>query len=230
VGIFKLGSDAMDGEFIEMPIAVARKVLGLTDDQATQVGFVLKQPEAQGQVLAATKLAVADEGLAVYPWETLLPALATWVSFGNARHNLVCGVVLFLASFTILNTILMSVIERKREFATLLALGTPPRLLRLQVFVETLMLAFVGCAIGLGIGDGIAYATGRHGIDMSQAVKDGEAPTVGSLPVDLHLHPSPSTADALFVIAVVFLVTTLIAIYPTFRSTHIDVADTLRSQ
>jgi len=158
----------------------------------------------------------------------MIPALATWVSFGTYRHHLVCAVVLFLASFTILNTILMSVIERKREFAMLLALGTPPGLLRRQVFVETLLLALLGCGVGLLAGAAIAFATERHGIDMSQAVTNGEAPTIGALPVDLILRPSLTASDAVFVVLIVLFTTMLIAIYPTVRSTQIEVANTLR--
>jgi ABC-type lipoprotein release transport system permease subunit len=230
VGIFKLGSDAMDGDFVEVPIEVARRVMGLSDDQATQVGFLLHRPDAQPAVLERTQRALAAENLAVYPWETLLPALATWVSFGEKRHHLVCGVVLFMTTFTILNTILMSILERRREFAMLLALGTPPRMLRTQVFVETVLVAFLGCAIGLVLGCAIAYATQRHGIDMSQVIQDSERPTVGRLPVDLHLRPALLLGDALFVVGTVFVVTTLIAIYPTLRSSRVDVPGTLRAQ
>jgi ABC-type lipoprotein release transport system permease subunit len=227
VGIFRLGSDAMDGEFIEMPISVSRKVMGLTDDQATQVGLVLSRSEAQGRVLAETKRALAGDKLAVYPWETLIPTLASWVTFGVYRQHLASVVILFIATFAILNTILMSVIERKREFAMLLALGTPPRFLRLQVFVETMMLGFLGCAVGLVVGGAGAYAAERYGIDMSQQVKT--APTVARVPLDLRIHAWLSGDDALFVAAIVLAVTMLIAIYPALRSTRVDVATTLRS-
>ncbi len=228
VGVFKLGSDSMDGELIEMPISVLRKVMGLTDDQATQVGLVLRRPEAQDMVLAETRRALADEKVAVHPWQTILPAIATWVTAGDSANQVMCGVVLFLASFAILNTILMSVIERKREFAMLLALGTAPRLLRVQVFVETLMLGIVGAVMGLGAGGLLAYAAQRHGIDLSQS--GGAPPTVGNMALDTHVHPALSAHDAVFVAVVVVVVTTLIAIYPTLRSSRVDVANTLRSQ
>jgi len=227
VGIFKLGSATMDGALIELPIAVVRRVMGLTEDQATQVGLVLKRPEAQAMVLAETKRALAGENLAVHPWETLLPAIATWVSAGDRANQVMCGVVLFLASFAILNTILMSVIERKREFAMLLALGTPPQLLRIQVFVETLMLGVLGSGIGLALGASFAYAGQKNGIDMSDS---GAAGTVGGMALDPHVRPALSTEDAVFVAVVVLVVTTLIAIYPTLRSSRVDVANTLRSQ
>jgi ABC-type lipoprotein release transport system permease subunit len=230
VGVFKVGTEAMDGQFIEMPIAVARKVMGLTADQATQVGLVLERPESQDVVLALTKRALANEGVAVYPWQTLLPAIATWVTAGHKSHQITCGVILFLTTFTILNTILMSVLERKREFAMLLALGTAPRLLRMQVFVETLILGFFGIVSGLGLGGLAAGLAQRHGLDLSKTVKEGEGPTVGNMALDLHLRPELTVRDALFVAGFVLLMTALIAIYPTLRSSRVDVANTLRSQ
>jgi ABC-type lipoprotein release transport system permease subunit len=228
VGIFRLGGDAIDGRFIELPIAVSRNVMGLTNDQATEVGLVLSRPDTQDRVLDKTKRALAADKLAVYSWETLLPTIASWVRFGMYRQRVGATFILFIATFTILNTILMSVLERKHEFAMLLALGTPPRLLRIQVFVETLMLGFMGCALGLGFGGAIAYAAERHGIDVSHLMKD--VPSVGGVPMDLDMHPWLSGGDALFVVAIVLTATTLIAIFPALRSTRVDVATALRSR
>lgn len=228
VGVFKLGTQAMDGEFMEMPIAVARRVMGLTDDQATQVGLILKRPEAQDTVLAAAKQALASTGLAIYPWQVLIPPIAAWVAQSHKAHQFTSGVILFLTTFTIFNTVLMSVLERKREFAMLLALGTAPRLVRMQVFIETLVLGIVGIAAGLCVGGLGAYLAMRHGIDLSATVTEGQGPTVGNMALDLHVHPELTLHNGLFVAGFVMLMTALIGLYPSLRSTRVEIAGTLR--
>jgi len=229
VGIFSLGSDALDGGLVEMPLAVSRRVIGLTDDEATQVGFLLGDPDSEEQVIAQVRAMVAGQPVTVYSWATLLPALASWEASGTRGHHVICGVVIFLASFTILNTILMSVLERKREFAMLLALGTSPARLRAQVFIESVLLGVAGCAAGLALGAAGALAAARHGIDLRDSVKDGAAPTVGNLAVSLQLRPILTLGDVVFVGSLVLILTMVIAIYPTLRSTRIHVANTLRA-
>ena len=60
--------------------------------------------------------------------------------------------LIVVVGFGILNTILMAVLERKREFGVLLALGLRPASVFRIVFLESMMLAFVGLLIGLAIG------------------------------------------------------------------------------
>ncbi|WP_394834219.1 ABC transporter permease [Pendulispora rubella] len=229
MGIFKLGSDALDGGLVEMPLALARGVIGLGEDQATQVGFLLENPDSEERIIVEIRRTLAGQPVAVYSWTTLLPALASWEASGTRGHRVICAVVIFLASFTILNTILMSVVERKREFAMLLALGTSPARLRVQVFLESFLLGLGGCAVGLALGSIAALITARQGIDLRGSVKDGAAPTVGNYAVSLQLRPTLTLEDVAFVGVLVLVLTMIIAIYPTLRSTRIHVANTLRS-
>jgi ABC-type antimicrobial peptide transport system permease subunit len=61
----------------------------------------------------------------------------------------------------------MSVLERTREFGMLLAVGMRPGAIGRMVWLELLALAFVGCAIGLGIGSGVTLWFENAGIEFA---------------------------------------------------------------
>ena len=63
--------------------------------------------------------------------------------------------LVLVVAFIILNTLLMSVLERTREFGMLLALGMRPGQIGAMVWIELLGLALIGCAIGMAIGGGV---------------------------------------------------------------------------
>lgn len=85
----------------------------------------------------------------VFDWSELMPALQQMLELDDLGMYLMLLILIVVVGFGILNTILMSVLERKRELGVMMALGSRPALAVRIVFVESLMLAAVGLAIGL---------------------------------------------------------------------------------
>src|SRR6202030_639333 len=69
-----------------------------------------------------------------------------------------------VVAFIILNTLLMSVLERTREFGMLLALGMRPGQIGAMVWIELLGLALLGCLVGLVVGGGVTLWLEARGI------------------------------------------------------------------
>jgi ABC-type antimicrobial peptide transport system permease subunit len=131
-----------------------------------------------------------------------------------------------LSLFTIFNTILMSVLERTREFAVLLALGTSPWRLRAQILVESLFLGLLGAGVGLLIGGSAAYALQIHGFDLSQLYEGGMDISGFTIDARVFAEVTPGLLiqlGSLVVAAVVF--TSLLAMR---RISRIHVATVLR--
>ena len=68
----------------------------------------------------------------------------------------------------VLNTTLMSVLERRREHGVLKALGTRPGRLFRMILVEVLILAVFSLAAGAALGAAADYALSRHGFRLSR--------------------------------------------------------------
>ena len=90
-----------------------------------------------------------------------------------------------VVAFIILNTLLMSVLERTREFGMLLALGMRPGQIGAMVWIELLALALLGCAVGVAIGGGVTLWLQSTGIvypDRPEAAGAVRPAVAGSIP------------------------------------------------
>lgn len=225
-GIFRTGSEEMDAYVIQMPIGFARRLFGMPERSATQMGVVLRDPDNQKRVLKKVREESGDMQAVVLPWQEVLPDVASYIKMDKGSNFVFQGILIFLILFTIFNTILMSVLERKREFAMLLALGTRPGKLRLQVLMESVFLGLIGCCAGMLLGGWAAYLVNRYGIDMSSFM--GESFNISGFAMTTKLHTKMSAAIILTTSAIVFLATVLLSLIPMRHTTRFSIVDTLR--
>ncbi len=225
-GIFRTGSEEMDAYVIQMPIEFARRLFSMPVRSATQMGVVLRDPDHQQRVLQ--KMRAEAEGILadVLPWQEVLPNVASYIKMDKGSNFVFQGILIFLILFTIFNTILMSVLERKREFAMLLALGTQPGSLRFQVLVESVFMGLIGCCLGMFLGGLAAYLVNRYGIDMSSFM--GESFNISGFAMTTKLHAKMSAAIILTNAALVFVATVLLSLIPMRHTTKFSIVDALR--
>jgi ABC-type lipoprotein release transport system permease subunit len=150
-GIYHSGIPDLDRTILEMPLARAQDTF---DMQGAANTIALGGPSL-GAVNAALP-ALADlahrDNIAVRDWQAMEPALSDTIDLKYATSLVFYATLVLVVAFIILNTLLMSVLERTREFGMLLALGMRPGQIGGMVWLELLALALVGCAIGIGVG------------------------------------------------------------------------------
>jgi ABC-type antimicrobial peptide transport system permease subunit len=105
--------------------------------------------------------------LEVKTWKELSPELALLFDLTDMSSYIFIGIILLGLSFGIVNTMLMSVLERTRELGMLMALGMNRRRLFSLIFLETLFLVFAGVPLGLLLSLLTVAWTGHQGIDFS---------------------------------------------------------------
>ncbi len=224
-GVFSTGAVEIDGYFTQIPYAFARQLYGMQPDQATQLGVLLDDP-ADREAVGAAVAEMLPLDAAVRSWEEVLPDLAAYIRIDGGSNYVFQGILIFLVMFTIFNTILMSVLERKREFAVLLALGTPTGRIKAQILLETVFIALIGVAIGLGLGGGVGYYFQVHGLDLRQFYADGMS--VSGMAIDPVIRAMVTPGMLATVGGLVFGATLLLSLYPMGRVERISVADVLR--
>jgi ABC-type lipoprotein release transport system permease subunit len=225
-GIFDTGADELDGYLVQVPLGFARRLYGLASGAATQVGVVLADPDAGGAVLGRIAPLLAPRAAVALPWERVLPELAAYIRLDRGSNDVMMGILLLLSLFTIFNTILMSLLERTREFAVLLALGTDPRRLRGQLVLESALLGLMGCVLGAIVGGAAAGWLQVHGLDMSQLYPDGVS--VSGLALDSMMYARVTPGLLLGLGGLVFVAIVLISFISGRRISAIDVAGVLR--
>ena len=100
----------------------------------------------------------------VRDWDALQPGLRQAIQSDMASAWFMYAVLVILVAFSVLNTQLMSVLERTREFGIVMALGLKPGRLGRLVMLETALMGFVG----LVLGDRADSAVVRHGAHRAE--------------------------------------------------------------
>ena len=225
-GIFETGSVEVDGHFIQAPLGFTRTLFDLPDQAVTQMGIILNKPNTQEQVIQTVRQMVSDQSIAVRPWQQVLPEVASYIKLDRGSNIIFQALLVFLILFTIFNTLLMSVLERQREFAVLLAIGTKPSHLRLQILVESAYLGIIGCILGLFAGGLASWVVQTWGIDLASLLEEGF--TISGFAVSTKLHAQLTPGLLFSTGGLVFATTLLLSLIPMNRATRLSIVDQLR--
>jgi putative ABC transport system permease protein len=212
-GIFHSGEPGLDGYVIQMPINAATDFYNMPTGAATDLGIVLENRSQRRAAAIALSTLIADrEDLRLLGWEEIQPGLAAYIKTDRGSLLFFAAILIALTLFTIFNTVLMSVLERRREFAVQLAIGVDRRELSVQILIEAAILGLLGCAIGTLIGmASLAYF--GDGIDM-MALMGGSEVSVGNFAIQPIIYPELGLRPALGVLISVFVATLVTGLVP----------------
>lgn len=191
VGIFRSGDTDLDRQMAEMPLARAQATFGL-GDRANTIAMAGRSLGELDEALPAIAKIAARHGERVADWEELEPSLRDSIALKMITSSLMYATLVVIVVFIILNTLLMSVLERTREFGVLLALGMRPGLLGEMVWLELIGLALVGNGLGIGVGALVTMWFERHGI-----VYPGLANVLAQFGLPERLYPELGLLSAL---------------------------------
>jgi ABC-type lipoprotein release transport system permease subunit len=156
-------------------------------------------------------------------WPELIPDIVQLALLDDVGNYLSLGILIAVAGFGILNTILMSVLERVREFGVMRAIGLAPRAIFGLVLLESLLLSALGIGIGVAITLPLIALLEGHPIYWSAMEESAALFNIEPLIVFL-LKGSHFLAMA----AVVFAVALAAAIAPALRASRGRPVDALR--
>ncbi len=124
-------------------------------------------PEYLESVTRQLKAHLPAQDYEVLRWYDMYPMMKQWVELENAFYYIFLGVVLLIVAAGIMNTVLMSLLDRVREFGVMMALGCSRRVLASMVVLEALMLGFIGVLAGLLLGLSLVAYVHGVGIDLT---------------------------------------------------------------
>jgi len=125
-------------------------------DRVSEIALLAANAGRTQQLRAALSATLADRGILAHTWQEVMPELDVFILLDDAAMYLTLAILVVVVAFGILNTVLMAVLERKRELGVVLALGLRPGSVLRVVYLESLMLAAVGLAIGAALAIPIA--------------------------------------------------------------------------
>lgn len=120
VGIFNTGNGPYDESNIFIPMNSIDELAGITNE-IHEIAIILATPENIDTSLKGLQLQYPD--LRIEDWKTISPELGITLSFGDQMVYVYMGIILLALAFGIINTMMMSVLERTHEIGMLTALG-----------------------------------------------------------------------------------------------------------
>jgi len=149
------------------------------------------------------------------------------ILLGRISYEMVMAVIGLIAAFGVFNTMLMSVLERTREFGVLLSLGMTPRQVAMLVPLEGLLIGGLGATLGLGVGVLLSLHAIHVGVDYG-AFTGADAFERGGLVLDSVLKGAwdPVRMTIYYLAAIAFCV--LAAAYPAWTISRLQPAKAMR--
>jgi ABC-type lipoprotein release transport system permease subunit len=220
VGTVKLGTPEFDQMGVFLHLRGAQELLameGRVNVVALGVGELHDIPVVRDSLTAALLRARSGD-LVVLPWQEVLPELQQAMELDLIGDWFFLGILIVIVTFGILNTVLMSVTERFREFGVSLAVGMPPRSLVLVVFLETVFLAMIGIVLGVAAGNLLNRYLAANPITLTG---DFEAmyEEYGFMP---QILASPDITIVVNVGVIMLLVSLLATLYPASRVARLE--------
>jgi len=209
VGIYEADRSSTEMSFVFVGGGRAQRMLGL-GSRVSEVSVALRDPSGLDGFLRRAR--AAAPGQDVQPWTALEPMAEAMVALGEAWIWIFYVVMYVAMAFGLVNTLLMAVLERTREFGLVQALGMRPLLILEQVLAESSMLLGMGVLAG-GLLAGVTLALLRGGIDFSAFAEGAEMWGMSKV-----IYPTLGLADVAS--AVVFVVTLglVASLYPARRA------------
>jgi len=226
-GIYSFGVIELDGSYAQIELASAQELLSL-GGEVNQISAHLPSARDTEAATATVQAAFTGAGVDVLPWQRALPGLAEYVAAEQGEIYVMYFIIFFMVGLGIVNTVLMSVMERLREFGVMLSLGaTPGRLARL-VLTEAVLLGFLASLLGVGFGLLFNWPLWTTGIDMSAMV--GETVEVSGLAMDMVIYGDLSAAKTLFFAVFTWGLTVSAAFYPAYKAATLKPVECLQHQ
>jgi putative ABC transport system permease protein len=224
-GIFRTGLEAIDASVIQVPLPAAQALLGVAGGQVTQVALLLERETDSRLVARALRKQLAGAPVEVLTWRESLPMLAQILGLDHAFNYIMNAVILAMVGLGILNTILMRVLERRYEFGVCKALGLRSWQLAMMIVGESLALTAISLALGLALGLSVQHYFATRGLDLRWIFKSGLPPAMVFEPI---LYSRLTLNRIVWSVSIVFMMATIISIYPAFKAARTDLPDALK--
>ncbi len=223
VGTVKSGVPDFDRSAVFIGIGALQELITMPR-HISVIAVSLKDLNDVPDVVREINERLAGHDVRAMTWQEVMPELKQSIDLDNYSSILFLGILIVVVAFGILNTILMSVTERFREFGVLLAIGMPQGALVRLVFLETLFIMMLGVLIGNLFGYAVVswfaanpiVFTGEYAAMMEEF---GMLPQMGSV---VRVSSFINTSLAIVVLSLIA------ALYPLFRVSRLEALKGIR--
>jgi len=225
-GIFETGSDQVDSYFILLPLKRVRHVLSYQADEVSQIAVFLKDHRKVPRVIKRLNSSGLFQPYDVLSWRKTMPDMAGFIAMDRSVNYMFQIIIFLLVAAGILNTILMSVLERTREFGIMLAIGISPQRLFGLVLTEAVWLGLFGIIAGLIITSPLYFYLHTHGLDVSGFLHENT--DIAGFVFDLTIYNELRFQSLMIILSGAFLITLVAGLYPAYKAGKVVPVESLK--
>jgi len=219
-GIMHSGEAMSDRISLYMHLADAQALFALTS-QVHEIAIIIQNLPDIDRMSRKIREQLNGTNLAVESWQEFARSFYMAMKADQEGMWVMLFVIVLIVAIGVLNTVLMSVLERTREYGVQKAIGTRPGQIFWQVILEVCLLAGASIILGIGISAGINQLLSVHGLTIPNPF------TYGGITIDKMY--SEVNARTLYIPGLaVFLSALLVSVFPALRAAHIQPSKAMR--
>jgi len=216
--VFYTGMYEYDSKFAYIELSEAQKFFG-TGPSVTGLEVKVRNVDEARPILRRVLAALDGYPYRVRDWGELNRNLFSALMMEKVVMAVILGFIVLVATFTIVATLVMQVLDKRREIAVLKSMGAgQPSVMKIFV-AEGIVIGAIGTAFGLLLGFGTCLLIDKVGIPL-----DPEVYYISNLPV--RMNPVEFMLVAFLALALSYLAT----IYPASKASRLEPVEGLRSE
>jgi len=226
-GIFETGSDA-DKSLAFIDLKEARAILSISDESSHQIAIVLKDEEKLNDFRSSFEALEGKEpNVQMLSWKELQRPVVAMIELDRAVNRMLMFLILGVAALGIANSILMSIMERTKEFGVMLAIGTAKEEVMKMVITETLLLTGVGVLLGNLFGVLVTTFFNQVGFDLRWLTSKDFV--IQGAVVQTVSYPIVRFSNSLVVTTVIVILALAVSYFPARQAGRLTPIKALRS-
>lgn len=222
-GIFEAGSPVFEEGVAYVTKEAAQRML-VMEMAITEFIILVYDKDAVEPVLRQLRERPVLSGLEVLSWQDISPQLVQVIELQGSALLIVLSIVFMIVALGVVNTLLMSVMERVREFGIMMSLGTKPLHIISLIITEAFYLGILGLIFGVVFGFSVVFYFSMTGIDLSGFAEA----TANFLPAEKVIYPTFNPRFTVISSIAVILTTLLSAPHPAFKAARLKPVEALR--
>ncbi len=224
-GIFTTGITDVDRSYVQVRIEAFQEAFEFGDEIHRLLVSVSDLAQLNSVVAEMGRI-VSDE-VVVHDWEILMPEIRQGIDLDKISAQFMYWMLLAVVLLSIVNTFVMTVFERSREFGMLVAVGMRPRQIIGMVVIESIALWIVGSVVGLLVCLAVVIPTSWVGVPMPAAATEV---SMGGMQIPTHIYPGLDASTLLTGPLVLGVGTVLGAMLPALRIRTLKPVEALREE